>query len=313
MPCRIRFIQESRFAPLALAFTAGAEEAEPAWRAYNPRVVDSAVEFTGTHGPEEEHMSTMSRIARVPRWGTLLILLAATWAAGCGVSKSKYMDATNRGDELAAKNQQLQTSLDAATKSNEQLKTDQASLDAKVKDLETTNQQLSAKVEEQQKANEQVRSTYESLVGNLKGEVSSGKMEIQQMRDGISVNLAQDILFKSGSAQLDKTGKELLTKVSDQLKGSSFQVLVMGHTDNQKIGPGLAARYPTNWELGGARAACIVRLFEDLGIPKERLAAVSFADSRPREPNDKPEGRAKNRRIEIRLRPTESAQESPTP
>jgi chemotaxis protein MotB len=81
-------------------------------------------------------------------------------------------------------------------------------------------------------------------------------------------------------------------------------VLVTGHTDNQKIGPSLAKRYPTNWELGGARAATIVRLFEESGIPKERLAAVSFADGRPKQPNDTPEGRAKNRRIEIRLRPT---------
>jgi chemotaxis protein MotB len=96
--------------------------------------------------------------------------------------------------------------------------------------------------------------------------------------------------------------------VSDQLKASPFQIVVTGHTDNQKIGPALAARYPTNWELGGARAARIVRLFEEGGIASPRLAAVSFADSRPREPNDTPAGREKNRRIEIRLRPVASEQ-----
>ena len=48
-----------------------------------------------------------------------------------------------------------------------------------------------------------MKATYESLVGNLKGELDSGKLQVQQLRDGISVNLAQDILFKSGSAQID--------------------------------------------------------------------------------------------------------------
>ena len=153
-----------------------------------------------------------------------------------------------------------------------------------------------------------MKATYESLVGNLKGELDSGKLQVQQLRDGISVNLAQDILFKSGSADLDKTGRELLLKVSDQLKASPFQIVVTGHTDNQKIGPALAARYPTNWELGGARASRIVRLFEQAGIGAERLAAVSFADSRPRMPNDTPAGREKNRRIEIRLRPVSTEQ-----
>jgi hypothetical protein len=43
-----------------------------------------------------------------------------------------------------------------------------------------------------------MKATYESLVGNLKGELDSGKLQVQQLRDGISVNLAQDILFKSG-------------------------------------------------------------------------------------------------------------------
>jgi chemotaxis protein MotB len=143
------------------------------------------------------------------------------------------------------------------------------------------------------------------MMGRLQGELKSGQVEVQQLRDGISVNLAQDILFKSGSADLDKTGRDLLLKVADEFKASKYQVVVTGHTDDQKIGPGLASRYPTNWELGGARAARIVRLFEESGLEKGRLAAVSFADSRPREANTTPAGRAKNRRIEIRLRPTE--------
>jgi chemotaxis protein MotB len=161
---------------------------------------------------------------------------------------------------------------------------------------------------EHQKALEANKAQYDAMVGKLQGELSSGKIEIEQMRDGINVNLAQDILFKSGSADLDKTGRELLLKVADNLKASPYQVIVTGHTDNQKIGGALAKKYPTNWELGAARAAQIVRVFEGAGIGKDRLAAVSFSDSRPRDPNETNEGRARNRRIEIRLRPAANEQ-----
>jgi chemotaxis protein MotB len=148
-----------------------------------------------------------------------------------------------------------------------------------------------------------MQSTYDGLVNQLKGEVSSGNVTIQQIRDGIRVNLAQDILFKSGSANLDKSGKEVLAKVAEELKSSTYEIAVIGHTDNQKIGPGLAQRYPTNWELGSARASQITRLFMDAGIAESRMLAVSAADGRPRADNATEEGRAQNRRIEIRLRP----------
>jgi len=158
-------------------------------------------------------------------------------------------------------------------------------------------------VKSKTKAADEMKGTYESMINNLQGEITSGKLQVERIRDGISVNMAQDILFKSGSADLDKTGKELLTQVADELKTNPYQVVVTGHTDNQKISASLAKKYPTNWELGGARAAQIVRVFEQSGIAKERLSAVSFADSRPREGNDSPEGRTKNRRIEIKLVP----------
>jgi len=248
-------------------------------------------------------MDTHAGRARIAAGGTLTILLAATLAAGCGVSKAKYLDVTKSRDDLTAKSQQLQADLDAANKDKAQLESDKAALDAHVKEMEATAQQLGTELEQQKKEAEDFKSTYDTMLGHLQGELSSGKIQIEQLRDGINVNLAQDILFRSGSADLDKSGRELLLKVAEELKASPFQVVVMGHTDNHKIGGALASRYPTNWELGGARSSRIVRLFEESGIPKERLTGVSMADSRPRASNDTPEGRAQNRRIEIRLRP----------
>jgi len=228
--------------------------------------------------------------------------VSAILAAGCGVSKSQYIDVTKSRDEMAAKNTELQASLDQANKDKAQLQADKAAVDEQLKTAQ-------AAVQAQTETTDQTKATYEQMIAHLQDEVKSGEVEVKQLKDVITVNLAQDILFPPGSAELDKTGSELLMKVSEDLKGSPFKVIVTGHTDNAKISKTLAKRYPTNWELGAARAARIVRLFEEAGIAKDRLAAVSFADSRPREPNDTPEGRAKNRRIEIKLTPgvTEAA------
>lgn len=253
-------------------------------------------------------MHRKSGLATFPVRGALMILMAVALASGCGVSKSKYIDVTKKSEDLTAQNQQLQAGLDSANKAKAQLEADNAALQSKVNEMEASTQQIQSQLQETQKSNDEMKQTYDTMVGHLQGELNSGKVEVQQMRDGISVNLAQDILFKSGSADLDKSGRELLLKVADQLKASNFQIIVTGHTDNQKIGPALASRYPTNWELGGARAARIVRLFEESGIAKDKLAALSFSDSRPRVPNDTPADRMKNRRIEIKLRPTDLEQ-----
>jgi chemotaxis protein MotB len=228
-----------------------------------------------------------------------MLVMAASLVAGCGVSKAKYMDVTKSRDELQAQNQQLQSSLDQANKDKAQLESDKAAMDSQVK-------QLQAQTEAAQKQTEETKGTYEQMIQHLQGEVSSGEVEIKQLKDVITVNLAQDILFKSGSAELDQQGHDILMKVVDDLKSSPFKIAVSGHTDDQKISKVLARKYPSNWELGAARAAVIVRLFEDSGIAKDRLAAVSYADSRPREANDTPAGREKNRRIEIRLIPPQN-------
>jgi chemotaxis protein MotB len=62
-------------------------------------------------------------------------------------------------------------------------------------------------------------------------------------------------------------------------------------------------RYPTNWELAAARATGVVRWLEKQGVNPTRLTGVSFGEHHPVAPNDTPEGRAQNRRIEVRLLP----------
>ncbi|TMQ70002.1 MAG: hypothetical protein E6K80_09880 [Candidatus Eisenbacteria bacterium] len=214
--------------------------------------------------PVEETMSASWKWSRA----FLVPVLVATVVSGCGISKAKYLMATQSADALTSKNAELQKNLQEANGKSDQLSQQVASMQASA-------DQLNGELEKQKQSNATAHSTYEDMVAKLKQEVGSGQVEIQQMRDGIRVNLAQDILFKSGSSSLDPAGKALLTKVSEELKTSTYEVLVIGHTDNQKVGAKLAQRYPTNWELGAARSAAIVRLFQDAGIGPARLLAVS--------------------------------------
>jgi chemotaxis protein MotB len=162
------------------------------------------------------------------------------------------------------------------------------------------------KLEEREQKLSQMQGTYDALVKQLKNELASGQVQIEQLKEGLRVNLAQEILFPTGSAELDAKGRDVLRRVSAELAKVPHRIEVEGHTDNVPIRGTLAKTYPSNWELAGARAASVVRLFGEAGISGDRMAAVSFGEVRPVASNDSDKGRARNRRIEVRLLPAEA-------
>ena len=171
---------------------------------------------------------------------------------------------------------------------------------------ETLSENLSAREAELEQQNAEVsrlRGTYEALVDDLESELANGQIEIQQLREGLRVNVSDEILFASGSVRIGQQGRDVLRRVAGQLVKLPHSIEVEGHTDNVKIRGVLAKRYPSNWELAGARASSVARLFESEGIDPARLLVVSYGSTRPVGPNETPEERARNRRIEIRLKP----------
>src|SRR6185436_14448164 len=226
------------------------------------------------------------------------------------VSRSRYTEVEQERNLCTTRYEQLRTKVEKAKRTRETLAqertalaTEKTVLEAKVATLQTQGEEIGSKLREREEEARKLQATYDGLVTSLKKELKAGQIEVKQLRDGLRVNVAQDILFDSGSAALDKNGIEILQRVASELKKSPHQILVIGHTDNKPIGPALIERYPTNWELAGARAASVVRLFDGSGISDKRLLAVSMADVQPVASNKTPEGRARNRRIEIRLRP----------
>lgn len=156
-----------------------------------------------------------------------------------------------------------------------------------------------------------MQSTYDELVIDLESELSAGQIEIERLREGLRLHVSDDVLFASGSARLDQIGRDVLIKVAARLKELDDFVEVRGHTDDRPIRGTLAKRFPSNWELAAARAASVVRLLEDQGVPGGRLAVVSLGPNDPLVANDSPENRARNRRIEIRLEPRAPAASKP--
>jgi len=151
-------------------------------------------------------------------------------------------------------------------------------------------------------ASRQQQQQYEALVQGLSSEVQKGQLQVRQYQNMLSVDLAEKIFFDSGRATLKPGGKTILKKVGEALKGYEDKIIrVVGHTDNVPVAKSLQGTFPTNWELSVARATNVVRYLQEVGVPPERLVPSGRAEYDPVAPNDTPEGRQKNRRIEIML------------
>jgi len=219
---------------------------------------------------------------------TGLALAASLAAAGC-VSQGTYDKLeSDKNQEIAALKKD-KTSLEQQKASLEQ---QQAESKKQIAALEQQKAQL-------QTASQQDKSQYDALVRNLTEEVKKGELQVRQYKNMLTVDVAEQLFFDSGRADLKDTGKAVLKKVGEALKGYEDKVIrVVGHTDNVPIKTKV---FPSNWELSVARATTVVRYLQETGIPPERMVASGRAEYQPVAENDTPEGRKKNRRIEITL------------
>jgi chemotaxis protein MotB len=214
---------------------------------------------------------------------------------GC-VSQGNYDAVVKERDELAKQNRALQTNMKLTRNEKEAVK----------KELEVTSTALAITTEELADTKVEVVTSaalYDKLTNQLASELQSKQITIEQMQSGVNLNLPEGILFDSGSAEVKKTGEIVLHKMAKELWDVPYQTIVVGFTDNVPVSKRLAEKFPSNWDLAAARATNVVRMLEESSVPKERLVVVSAGENQPVASNDTVEGRAQNRRIEIRLRP----------
>lgn len=200
------------------------------------------------------------------------------------LSGCTYIQKARRADELEQENANLRYRL-------EQLKREKAKEAERI--LEEKDRELSelerAKIELEEK---------------LKKEIGEYKAKLQMTERGLVITFLSEVFFDSGKDIIKTDGKVTLQKVAEVLNKNvpdSF-VAIEGHTDNEPI---KYSGWRSNWELSSARALAVLHfLIDECKVKPQRLSANGYGEYRPVAGNDTPEGKQKNRRVEIVILPS---------
>lgn len=240
---------------------------------------------------------------RLMRLCTAAVVASALFV-GCGYSEEEMQA---KRDEISGLNTKLSASEERANV-----------FEAKLKELGVSNAELNerlnvagAEKSELQRALDELRArekqaqarlaVFTEMVNKFKAMIDSGKLRVRVVRGRMVVELAENILFDSGKADLKKEGQDALTEVGavlSSIPNRDFQIA--GHTDDIPI---KSAKFPSNWELSTARAVEVTRFLSTKGVDPARLSAAGYAETQPVASNGDAEGRKQNRRIEIVLMP----------
>ncbi len=146
------------------------------------------------------------------------------------------------------------------------------------------------------------------LEARLSKEISDQEVSIQMMDRGLVITFVAEVLFDSGKDQLRQSSFEKLDKIADVLNTTvkDLSVGIEGHTDDIPI---QRSGWKSNWELSSARALSVLHyLTQTNNISPGRLAATGYGEFRPVADNSAPEGRQKNRRVEIVILPNRTTE-----
>ena len=167
--------------------------------------------------------------------------------------------------------------------------------------LEANRQELNELRDARRKTEERL-AVYRQIAEQLAEMVEAGQLSVT-IRDGrLVINLDNEILFASGSTNIQTDGREALSDLAMVLQDlSNRNFLVAGHTDNVPI---RSDRFRSNWELSTARAVQVVQFLQGEGVDPTTLAAAGYGEYDPVASNEDAQSRALNRRIEIILMPT---------
>jgi chemotaxis protein MotB len=199
------------------------------------------------------------------------------------------------------KNRELLAKLEAKEKSlaaeQERLNKLKADLEASSKRLNELESYIAAKEASMNKLKETLSKSLKAFEG--KG------LTVEQRNGKVYVSMENKLLFGTGSWAVGAEGKTAVVAVGKVLADNpEISVLIEGHTDNDKILGAIGGGIENNWDLSTKRATAIVNILsENKGVKKENLTAAGRGEFAPLMSNDTPEGKAKNRRIEIILTP----------
>lgn len=271
-----------------------------------------------------ENIELKEKLSRLNSEITQLISDSTIRAASCRQLQSQLDDLNEAYDLLTAKNSQmmrnkaeetkkllkeLQNTREELLKKEDELLTLEQNLSVKQKELLNIQNEL---IEREKKVMElqSIINRKDSLLSALKDRISSALLgfegdglTITQKNGKVYISLEEQLLFASGSWQVDSRGREALSKLSKALENQQdINVLIEGHTDSIPFGG--RGQIKDNWDLSVVRATAIVRILtSSSSIDPERLTAAGKGEFVPIQSNSTSAGRSANRRIEIILTP----------
>ncbi|MBC8190818.1 MAG: flagellar motor protein MotB [Candidatus Marinimicrobia bacterium] len=124
----------------------------------------------------------------------------------------------------------------------------------------------------------------------------SSQVTVSMNARGVTLGIASDLAFGSGTAILSGPIKSFLVKLVSTMEKATYAIAVEGHTDNDPI---RSSQFPSNWELSAARSSAVIRYLTEQGIAADKFRAIGFGDTVPLVANDTRANKAKNRRVDI--------------
>lgn len=162
-------------------------------------------------------------------------------------------------------------------------------------------QELVAQLNKLQAEGRERQRLYDEMTNRFQSLITAGQLDVTLVNGRLMINMPQDILFRSGSADVGRDGQAAITQVAAVLRDfRDRQFQVEGHSDNVPIS---TRTFPSNWELSAARALSVVHILQAGGVEPTSLSAAGYGEFRPVASNDNKDARKKNRRIEIVILP----------
>jgi len=237
---------------------------------------------------------------------TVLSLAVLVMFSSC-VSSKKYNMLMEEKEALAKSLAESQEAIKKLEQENAQLMQDNEALGADIAAVKADLESAKADIDKIK----QMVEMKEQELASLKGEVESAFADYQSLgltvdgdNERLYISMPEKVLFRSGSARLDKDDRVILDKMVEIMgKNGDLNMRVEGHTDDQALVEGAA--YRDNWDLSVARALNVVRYLVKKGVAPSQVTAAGMGEYSPAV-TDKPdsaETRQANRRTEFVLEP----------
>lgn len=163
-------------------------------------------------------------------------------------------------------------------------------------------QEQIASMQEAAMIDQTLTQTQKELSGYIKAKDLEDQITVERTGDEIVMRFSDVLLFESGRAEIKAGAIPTLSTIGDQLKDymeQGYSLNIEGHTDNMPI---RTSQFPSNWYLSSARAIAVASFYiDEMGFDRTKVACTGSGEFKPIASNDSAEGRAKNRRVEIKL------------